>query len=137
MPRTAWFDELARAWAQLVAGQVYKLDSMFAQAMEIGQLDGGWHCERHSKRIIEKFRAVTVEAVQAVARKYFVDERLTVAELDPLLSAPLKEAGHNETAPRPSSRLPSVWGCFPVGQAPRRKSSTVAPSGACLLCRKP
>jgi zinc protease len=32
-------DELARAKAQLIAGQIYKLDSMFAQAMEIGQLE--------------------------------------------------------------------------------------------------
>ncbi|MEI7613506.1 MAG: pitrilysin family protein, partial [Betaproteobacteria bacterium] len=31
--------ELARAKAQLVANQIYKLDSMFAQAMEIGQLE--------------------------------------------------------------------------------------------------
>ena len=86
-------DELARARAQLVAGQVYKLDSMFAQAMEIGQLEAVGIANGHSKRIIEKFQAVTAEAVQAVARKYFVDERLTVAELDPLPSAPLKEAG--------------------------------------------
>ena len=86
-------DELARARAQLVAGQVYKLDSMFAQAMEIGQLEAVGIANGHGKRIIEKFQAVTAEAVQAVARKYFVDERLTVAELDPLPSAPLKEAG--------------------------------------------
>ena len=34
-------EELNRAKAQLVAGQIYKLDSMFAQAMEIGQLEAG------------------------------------------------------------------------------------------------
>ena len=89
----ASYDSLARARAQLVAGQVYKLDSMFAQAMEIGQLEAVGIANGHGKRIIEKFQAVTAEAVQAVARKYFVDERLTVAELDPLPSAPLKEAG--------------------------------------------
>ena len=86
-------DELARARAQLVAGQVYKLDSMFAQAMEIGQLEAVGIPHRQGRRIIEIFQAVTAEAVQGVARKYFVDERLTVAELDPLPSAPLKEAG--------------------------------------------
>ncbi len=85
-------DELARARAQLVAGQVYKLDSMFAQAMEIGQLEAVGIPHRQGRRIIEKFQAVTAEAVQAVARKYFVDERLTVAELDPLPSAQRKEA---------------------------------------------
>ena len=31
--------EVKRARAQLVAGQTYKLDSMFAQAMEIGQIE--------------------------------------------------------------------------------------------------
>lgn len=85
-------DELARARAQLVAGQVYKLDSMFAQAMEIGQLEAVGIPHRQGRRIIEIFQAVTAEAVQAVARKYFVDERLTVAELDPLPSAQRKEA---------------------------------------------
>ena len=85
-------DELARARAQLVAGQVYKLDSMFAQAMEIGQLEAVGIPHRQGRRIIEKFQAVTAEAVQGVARKYFVDERLTVAELDPLPSAQRKEA---------------------------------------------
>ena len=85
-------DELARARAQLVAGQVYKLDSMFAQAMEIGQLEAVGIPHRQGRRIIEIFQAVTAEAVQGVARKYFVDERLTVAELDPLPSAQRKEA---------------------------------------------
>lgn len=77
-------DELARARAQLVASQVYKLDSMFAQAMEIGQLEAVGIPYRQSQRIIEKFQAVTAAQVQAVAKKYFVDEQLTVAELDPL-----------------------------------------------------
>jgi zinc protease len=36
-------DELARAKAQLIAGQIYKLDSMFAQAMEIGQMEAAGH----------------------------------------------------------------------------------------------
>ena len=76
-------DELARAKAQLVAGQIYKLDSMFAQAMEIGQLETSGISYQMDKRLIEKLQAVTAEQVQAVARKYFQDEQLTVAELDP------------------------------------------------------
>ena len=76
-------DELARAKAQLVAGQIYKLDSMFAQAMEIGQLETSGISYQMDKRLIEKLQAVTAEQVQAVARKYFRDEQLTVAELDP------------------------------------------------------
>jgi len=76
-------EELNRAKAQLVAGQVYKLDSMFAQAMEIGQLEAIGLPYRSSERIIEKLKAVTAEQVQAVARRYFGDDSLTVGVLDP------------------------------------------------------
>ncbi len=76
-------DELARAKTQVVAGQIYKLDSMFAQAMEIGQLESVGISHAQNRRIIEKLQAVSAEQVQAVARKYFRDEQLTVAELDP------------------------------------------------------
>ena len=98
-------DELARARAQLIAGQVYKRDSMFAQAMEIGQLEAVGMPYRQGKRIIEKFQAVTADEVQAVARKYFVDDGLTVAELDPLPSTQPKVAhppelpAHQEVVP--------------------------------------
>ena len=91
-------DELARARAQLVAGQVYKLDSMFAQAMEIGQLEAVGIPHRQSKRIISKLQGVTAEQVQAVARKYFVDERLTVAEIEPL-PVPQSESSVIEIGP--------------------------------------
>jgi zinc protease len=76
-------EELARARAQLIASQVYKLDSMFAQAMEIGQLEAVGIPHAAGKRMIEKLQAVTAASVQAVAARYLVDERLTVAELDP------------------------------------------------------
>ncbi len=76
-------DELARAKAQLIAGQIYKLDSIFAQAMEIGQLESVGIPNAQNRRMIEKLQAVTAEQIQAVARKYFRDEQLTVAELDP------------------------------------------------------
>jgi len=83
-------EELARAKAQLVAGEVYKLDSMFAQAMEIGQLEAVGLPYTSGDRIIEKLKAVTAEQVQAVARRYFVDDGLTIGVLDPqpLSSAP-------------------------------------------------
>lgn len=76
-------EELARARAQLVANQTYKLDSMFAQAMEIGQLETSGVPYTANKRLIEKLQEVTADQVQAVAKKYFVDDQLTVAELDP------------------------------------------------------
>ena len=76
-------EELTRARAQLVASQIYKLDSMFAQAMEIGQLETSGVSYTASQRLIEKLQAVTADQVRVVAQKYFVDDRLTVAELDP------------------------------------------------------
>ncbi|MBE2260951.1 MAG: insulinase family protein [Rhodobacteraceae bacterium] len=76
-------DELVRAKAQLIAGQIYKLDSMFAQAMEIGQLEAVGIPYTLNRRLLEKLQAVTAEQVQAVARKYFRDPQLTVADLDP------------------------------------------------------
>ena len=76
-------DELTRAKAQLVAGQIYKLDSMFAQAMEVGQMESVGFSYKLDTRMIEKLQAVSAEQVQAVVKKYFQDASLTVAELDP------------------------------------------------------
>jgi len=76
-------EELARAKAQLIASQIYKLDSIFAQAMEIGQLESAGIPYNLNRRLIDKLQEVSREQVQAVARKYFGDEALTVAELDP------------------------------------------------------
>lgn len=88
-------DELARAKAQLVASQIYKLDSMFAQAMEIGQMEAVGISHKLDRRMIEKLQAVTAEQVQAVARQYFRDDQLTVAELDP---QPLPQAPRQRSA---------------------------------------
>ncbi len=76
-------EELARARTQLLASQIYKRDSMFAQAMEIGQLETAGVPYTAEKTLLEKLQAVSAGQVQAVAQKYFVDEQLTVAELDP------------------------------------------------------
>jgi zinc protease len=75
--------ELRRARAQLVAAQVFKLDSMFGQAMEIGQAESSGLSYRQLDRMLEKLQQVTAADVQAVARKYFVDDTLTVGVLDP------------------------------------------------------
>jgi zinc protease len=88
-------EELARARAQLIANEVYKLDSMFAQAMEIGRLEAAGIPYREDQRLVEKLKAVTAEEVRSVARRYFVDDGLTVAELDP---QPLPETPRRPTA---------------------------------------
>ena len=75
--------ELARVKTQWVASEIYKLDSVFNQARELGNqwiqgmpLDAG-------ERLVARLRAVTAEQVQSVAARYFGDDQLTVAELLP------------------------------------------------------
>ena len=76
-------DELARIKSQLIAAQVYQRDSMFYQAMQIGErVTVGFEPGLVDKRI-EKLKQVTPQQVQEVARKYLVDDHLTVATLDP------------------------------------------------------
>jgi len=60
--------ELQRVKTQWVASEIYKLDSVFNQARELG---------------VALLRQVTAAQVQAVAQKYFGDDSLTVAVLRP------------------------------------------------------
>jgi len=76
--------ELTRVKAQVIAGAVYQRDSIFYQAMQMGTLETvglGW---RLVNTYVARIRAVTAEQLRAVARKYLVDDRLTVAVLEPL-----------------------------------------------------
>ncbi|MEA5098199.1 MAG: pitrilysin family protein [Burkholderiaceae bacterium] len=75
--------ELRRVKAQLIAAQVYKRDSMFEQAMEIGSMEMSGLRHTDIQRIIERLKAVTPQQVQAVAKKYFGDDELTIATLAP------------------------------------------------------
>ena len=76
--------ELKRVKTQLIAGQIYKRDSVFGQAMEIGVMEMSGLSYKDIDLIIERLRAVTPQQVQAVAQKYFGDDALTVATLIPL-----------------------------------------------------
>ena len=69
--------------AQVVAAHVFQLDSMFFQAMEIGQLESIGLSYRDVDTILERLKAVTAEQVRDVAKKYLKDDVLTVAVLDP------------------------------------------------------
>ncbi|WP_420473720.1 M16 family metallopeptidase [Noviherbaspirillum sp. ST9] len=77
-------EELARIKTQLVADEIYKRDSAFGQAMEIGELELSGIPHTKIDRIIERLGKVSVEQVKAVAAKYFGDDNLTVATLVPL-----------------------------------------------------
>lgn len=75
--------ELTRVKAQVIAGQVFQRDSMFYQAMQMGQLDTAGLPYDSADLQVRKLREVTPEQVREVARRYFVDDSLTVAVLDP------------------------------------------------------
>ena len=77
-------EELKRVKNQLIAGQIYKRDSVFGQAMEIGVMEMTGISHKQIDRIIEKLGQVSAKQVQAVAAKYFNDDQLTVATLVPL-----------------------------------------------------
>ncbi|MDO9387357.1 MAG: pitrilysin family protein [Thiobacillus sp.] len=75
--------ELARVKAQVIAADVYQRDSLFYQAMQLGEyVTAGLPPEALAGRV-DKLRAVTAKEVQAVAQQWLQDERLSVAELDP------------------------------------------------------
>ena len=76
-------EELARVKTQTVAAQTYKRDSLMAQAMEIGGTEAAGFSWRDIDTLLDKIRSVTAEEVQAVAKKYFKDDTLTIAVLDP------------------------------------------------------
>ena len=76
-------EELQRVKAQVMAGEVYKLDSLFYQAMQIGQMESIGLGHRALQVILEKLQAVTAEQVRQVAEEILQDDSLTVAVLDP------------------------------------------------------
>ena len=92
-------EELKRIRAQVVAARVYERDSMFFQARQIGSLETAGLSYKAPEVILEKLKQVTPAQVQEVARKYFGDDQLTVAYLDP---QPL--AGRKPAAPPPGAR---------------------------------
>jgi len=76
-------DELKRVKAQVTAARVYERDSMFFQARQIGSLAMAGFAPRAIDVMNERFNAVTAEQVREVAKKYLIDDALTVAYLDP------------------------------------------------------
>ncbi|QSA98778.1 pitrilysin family protein [Methylococcus sp. EFPC2] len=86
-------DELERVKAQVLASKVYERDSIFYQAMQLGMTETvglGW---KTVGEYVDKINSVTPEQVQKVAKKYLVEDRLSIGHLDPL---PIPEG---QTAP--------------------------------------
>lgn len=77
-------DELARVRNQIIASKVFEKDSVFYQAMLIGQLETIGLDWRLADEYVDHLKAVTADQVKQVAEKYLVNDNLTVAVLEPL-----------------------------------------------------
>lgn len=75
--------ELARVKTQWIASQVYKRDSVFGQARELGDLWAQGLPLDAEARLVARLKNVSAEQVKAVAARYFGDDQLTVATLSP------------------------------------------------------
>jgi zinc protease len=75
--------ELNRVKANVIAGEVYEKDSMFYQAMIIGQLETMGYSYKIKDNYIENVEKITSEDIADVAKKYFINDSLTVVELIP------------------------------------------------------
>jgi zinc protease len=75
--------ELDRVKAAVIASDIYQRDSMFYQAMQIGQLETMGYSWRLLDEYSEKLKAVTSEQIQLVAKKYLVRDNMTITTLDP------------------------------------------------------
>jgi len=89
--------ELQRVKTQWIASQVYKKDSLMAQARELGSnwvqglpLDA-------ADSLLYRLRKVTADQVRSVAARYFGEDQLTVAHLQPQAIDP------NKPRPKPAS----------------------------------
>jgi zinc protease len=85
--------ELDRVKAQLRAAEVFEKDSVFRQAMTIGQLEAvgfGWRLE---DVWLDRIGQVTPEQVRMVANKYLVDKASTIAVLKPVTARDAGEEG--------------------------------------------
>jgi zinc protease len=75
--------ELRTVKAQVIAAQVYSQDSIYDQASRIGRMRSLGLPADGAAVITQKLRQVSADQVIDVARKYLIDDRLTVAVLEP------------------------------------------------------
>jgi zinc protease len=77
-------EELQRIKAQVLAKAVYERDSNFYQAMQLGLLETVGLSWKAVDEYVTKVNQVTAEQVREVANKYLIEDKLSVAYLDPL-----------------------------------------------------
>ena len=85
----------------MLASQVFQRDSLFYQAMLIGEAETAGLSWRVIDERYARLRAVTPDQVQAAAKTYLVDDRLTLAELEPL-PMPAGQMPKSTSNPMPS-----------------------------------
>ncbi len=76
-------EELQRIQAQVISSLVYEQDSISTQAQNIGSLESMNLSWRLLDETIDELKKITPEQIQAVATKYLIRDRLTVAVLEP------------------------------------------------------
>jgi len=75
--------ELRRVKTQWTAGEIYKLDSIFNQARELGSYWVNGMDVDAGERLLAQLQGVTAEQVRAVAQRHFGDDSLNTAVLVP------------------------------------------------------
>ncbi len=76
-------EELQRIKAQVLASDVYEKDSNFYQAMQLGVLETVGLPWQKADEYVAKINQVTAEQVRDMAKKYLVEDHLTVGYLEP------------------------------------------------------
>lgn len=76
-------EELQRIKAQVLASSVYEKDSNFYQAMQLGTLETVGLPWQKADEYVANINKVTAEKVRDVAKKYLIEDHLTVGYLDP------------------------------------------------------
>jgi len=91
--------ELQRVKTQWLASETYQLDSVFAQASELGShWINGWGVDA-GPRLMERLQAVTAAQVQSVAQRLFGEDTLTTGLLLPDPTRPRTVRSTAPTAP--------------------------------------
>ena len=90
--------ELKRVKTQWTASEVYKRDSVFNQARELGSYWSLGMGVEAGDQLMDQLNRVTALQVQSVAQRWFSDERLTTAVL---LPDPSKRKTERPTSERP------------------------------------
>lgn len=76
--------ELKRVKAQVISGEVFERDSIQHMATLLGSLEAVGLGHTYMDEYVPGVLAVTAQQIQDVAKKYLIEDKLTVAELVPL-----------------------------------------------------